>query len=214
MNVYFISGLGADKRAFERLTLPEKFTVHHLDWIPPLPGEPLTTYAKRLAKGVDTSLPFSLVGLSLGGMMASVLSTELKPEKTILISSIGCPGELPPLLKLAAKSRVYTLLPQWLLNKPNFLLYLLFGTRTKTEKSLITEIVRSADGAFLKWGIQAILTWKGTERPQHLFHIHGSADKILPLKYTQPNVVIENGSHFMVWTKAAQISQHLVQILE
>ena len=32
MNVYFISGLGADERVFQRLTFPNSFTVHHLKW--------------------------------------------------------------------------------------------------------------------------------------------------------------------------------------
>jgi hypothetical protein len=43
-----------------------------------------------------------------------------------------------------------------------------------------------------------------------LIHIHGTADDILPIKYTTPNYVIEGGSHFMVYAKAAEIMAFIV----
>ena len=67
MNVYFISGLGADRRAFEKINLPERFSIHHLDWIQHNQGESLNDYAKRLAATIDTTQPFAIVGLSMGG---------------------------------------------------------------------------------------------------------------------------------------------------
>ena len=66
MNVYFISGLGADRRAFERIQLPPQFSVHHLDWIEPRKDESLNDYAMRLGEGIDTTKPFALVGLIHG----------------------------------------------------------------------------------------------------------------------------------------------------
>jgi hypothetical protein len=47
-----------------------------------------------------------------------------------------------------------------------------------------------------------------------LYHIHGEKDKILPIRYTKPDVVVKNGSHFMVWTKAGEVSRLLVEALE
>lgn len=32
MNLYFISGLGADERVFQKLTLPEQYKIHHIKW--------------------------------------------------------------------------------------------------------------------------------------------------------------------------------------
>lgn len=213
MNVYFISGLGADRRAFERLSLPAQFTIHHLDWIPPQPNESLNRYALRLAKGIDTRQPFTLVGLSMGGMIASVLSQQLHPKKTILISSVACAGEFPQLFKWARLVPVYKLAPLWLLRKPNPFSRWLFGARSKNEKELMNYLVSHAETRFIKWAINAIICWEQKERPQNLFHIHGSRDKILPLKYTKADFVIEKGSHFMVWTRAGEVSRKLTEAL-
>lgn len=213
MDVYFISGLGADKRAFERLRLPDKFSLHYLDWITPKRNETLNDYAKRLAASIDTSKPFALVGLSMGGMIAAAMTQFLQPYKTILISSIGCNAEFPPLLKIARTTKVYKLIPESILHYPNAVAYWLFGAKSKSEKSLMHYLISNSDPHFVKWAIGAIVNWKDCERPKQLFHIHGNRDKILPLKYTKPNVVIDKGSHFMVWTKAGQVSKLIEQAL-
>src|SRR5438046_2285161 len=121
MNVYFISGLGADKRAFERLTLPATFSVHFLNWIPHQNKETLNAYAKRLSAGIDTTQPYAIVGLSMGGMIASAMSQFLQPQKTILISSVGCSNEFPPLFRLARLTQVHRLIPTFLFHQPNTL---------------------------------------------------------------------------------------------
>lgn len=41
--IYFISGLGADKRAFHQLNLPG-FEKIFIDWIQPMPNETIQTY--------------------------------------------------------------------------------------------------------------------------------------------------------------------------
>jgi pimeloyl-ACP methyl ester carboxylesterase len=214
MNVYFISGLGADRQAFEKLTLPEKFSIHYLDWIMSRRGETLNDYARRLAASIDTSAPYAIVGLSMGGMIAAAMTQFLKPAKTILISSVGCTEEFPPLLKLARITQVHRLVPAFLFDKPNFFAYLFFGAKSKNEKRIMKYIITNADARFIKWSIGAILNWNNKVRPGTLFHIHGDKDKILPIKYTKPDVVVKNGSHFMVWTKAREVSRHLVQALE
>ena len=58
VNLYFISGLGVDERAFQKLKLSPNFTVHYLRWIKPLKNETITSYAKRLAIEIDQSRPF------------------------------------------------------------------------------------------------------------------------------------------------------------
>ena len=213
MNVYFISGLGADKKAFERLRLPHKFFLHYLDWIAPNKNETLNEYAKRLALSIDTSRPFALVGLSMGGMIAAAMTQFLQPQKTILISSVGCNAEFPPLLKIARTTKVYKLIPAYILHHPNAVAYWLFGARSRSEKSMMHYLISNSNPRFVEWAIGAIVNWKDCERPKQLFHIHGSSDKILPLKYTKPDVVIDKGSHFMVWTKAGQVSKLIEQAL-
>jgi pimeloyl-ACP methyl ester carboxylesterase len=214
MNVYFISGLGADKQAFERLKLPDRFLIHHLDWIKNKKGETLNDYAQRLAASIDTSQPYAIVGLSMGGMIASAASQFLQPHKTILISSVGCREEFPPLFKIARLTQVHRLMPTVLFRKPNSLAYWLFGAKSKNEKRVMAYIISHSDAEFVKWSIGAILGWENKVRPKGLYQIHGDKDKILPIKYTRPDRVVKNGSHFMVWTKAAEVSRLLTEALE
>lgn len=214
MNVYFISGLGADRRAFERLTLPESYSIHYLDWIKPNKRESLNEYAQRLAAHIDTSRPYALVGLSMGGMLASAMTQFLHPAKTILISSIACNAEFPPLLRFAKKTQAYKLIPA-LMFRPPFtrLAHWMMGTKKGKEKALMHYFLSRLDPPFMKWAIGAILRWKDCERPKSVFHIHGNADLMLPAKYTRPDVLIDKGSHFMVWTKAGEVSRILAKAL-
>lgn len=215
MNVYFISGLGADRRAFERIQLPPHFSIHYLDWITPVKNESLEEYALRLAAGIDVSKPFAVVGLSMGGMIASVLSQKLHPQKTILISSIGCNKEFPPLLKFALKTQAHKIIPGFVFRSKNLtIIQRLMGTRSKGQKALIRSFISQTDPQFVRWAIDAIINWKVCERPEGIFQIHGNNDKMFPAKYTKPNSIVANGSHFMVWMKADEVSKVLQEVLE
>jgi pimeloyl-ACP methyl ester carboxylesterase len=213
MNVYFISGLGADRRAFQKISLPGSFIIHHLDWIKPEKKETLPNYAKRFSQLIDTSQPFALVGLSFGGMIACAMNEFIRPEKTILLSSIGCSKELPWYFRLTGYLKLHRLIPLSLLNHPNKVAYWLFGAKRPVEKNLLRHIIADGDPEFIRWAFNALLKWRNDKRPQGLFHIHGSRDKILPLRFTKPDVVIENGSHFMVWTRAKEVSDELSKAL-
>ena len=214
MNIYFISGLGADRKAFERIYLPDRYRVHYLDWIEPLDNESLNDYTKRLAESIDTSQPFCIVGLSMGGMVASIMTSFLHPEKTILISSIGCNKEFPPLLRFAKRTKAYKLLPRSIFRPKNLgIIQRLFGTKAKNDKALIRYFISRTDPKFMKWAIGAIVNWQDCERPKQIFHIHGNKDKMFPVKYTRPDFVINKGSHFMVWTKAGEVSKILERVL-
>lgn len=214
MNIYFISGLGADKQAFERLKLSDRFSIHHLDWIKNKKSETLNDYAKRLAVSIDTSKPYAIVGLSMGGMIASAMSQFLNPYKTVLISSVGCAEEFPPLFKLGRFTQLHRLMPSFFFRQPNIFAYWLFGAKSKNERRIMAYIISHSDPRFVKWSIGAILNWNNDVRPKNIYHIHGGKDKILPIKYTKPDAVVKNGSHFMVWTKAGEVSRLLEAALQ
>ena len=85
MKVYGISGLGADKRVFEKLTLDLELIP--IDWITPYKNERIEDYAKRLSKKIDKKEEFIIIGVSFGGLIATEISKILKSKLTILISS-------------------------------------------------------------------------------------------------------------------------------
>jgi hypothetical protein len=212
MHVYFISGLGADQKAFQRLTLSERFTIHYIEWKQPLKRESLNAYAKRLAKSVDTSQSFSLIGLSFGGMIATEVSTFLNPFKTILISSTYSSGLLPAYVRWISRIKLHKLVPaSWLkLSAP--LAHWFFGTKTTSEKKLLDQIMHDTDDQFLQWAINAILTWKNRSKPSNCIRIHGDNDRLLP-HFADADVIIKGGGHFMVFNKANEISTVLENYL-
>jgi pimeloyl-ACP methyl ester carboxylesterase len=217
-NVYFISGLGADRRLFIKLKLPAGFKSIHLDWIAPRDNETILDYAARLARQIDTSQPFYLVGLSFGGMVASELTRLVTPVRTIIISSAPTAKEIPWYYKTAGLLRLPRLLPAGLLKKAalsvaNPAAYWFFGASTKEEKGVLKEVLQDMDPDFVKWALTAITCWKTRERPGNLFHIHGTADKVLPIRFTAPDYVLKGGEHLIVFSKSEIVSEILAREL-
>ncbi|MGQ7856496.1 alpha/beta fold hydrolase [Pedobacter sp. WC2501] len=214
MNTYFISGLGADKRIFSKLKLNEKINIIHIEWINPVKHELLSAYAERLSKVIDKSQPFALVGVSFGGMIAVEIAKVLKPATTIIISSTMLSTQLPALYRFAGKLGLLNFIPARLLKSSNQLTQnYYFGTRSSSEKTLLSKIIKDTDPYFLKWAIRSILSWENKIKPARIFHIHGTNDKILYSKTAKPDFVIENGTHFMVYQNAKEISGIIDKLL-
>lgn len=211
MTVYFLSGLGADRRMFSKLNLPDHLTIKHIDWIPQLKNESLANYASRLLMQIDTSKPFQLVGLSFGGIIATEISKIIKPTQIIIISSVSTCEQIPWYYKLAERLHLHLLLPNGLLKSSNAFTYWLFGIKTTEGKKLLKQILFETDGKYLKWALVKIAAWDNKIRTENLFHIHGTADKLLPIKFVQPDRKIIGGSHLMVYDKSEEISQLLTE---
>ncbi|TLU98246.1 alpha/beta fold hydrolase [Dyadobacter luticola] len=209
MNVYFISGLGADKRVFAKLKLDDHFSVHHIEWIKPEKKETIKHYAGRLIAQMDTTKPFQLVGLSFGGVVASEMSDIIHPEQIILISST--PTGIPV-------SKGYQGLIKFLLLSPfaapilkstNKIVYRYFGANTPELKSLLKDILHDTDSKFLKWALKRMSSWDRKTKPENIYHIHGTNDQLIPIKLVNPDIKIEGAGHLMVYAQADQISEIL-----
>ena len=152
-----------------------------------------------------------------GGVVAEWLRSGLQIRVRRFDSGRRLQPALRPLryalLKLARFTQVHRLVPAFLFRRPNVFAYFLFGARSRSEKRIMNHIILNADPHFVKWSIGAILRWSNHMRPQNIFHIHGDKDKILPIHYTHPDAVVKNGSHFMVWTKAGEVSKLLAKAL-
>jgi len=214
MNAYFISGLGADEQMFLRTQLPDGFTIHHLKWLSPLKNESFARYAGRLAKGIDTSRPFILAGLSLGGMMAIEMNKFLEPAYTILISSVTNRKELPFWFKLASLTGIYKIVPNYFYHHRNFITSWLLGAKTREDRRLLSEVMANADPVFVKWAVPRILKWDNQFIPAKMKHIHGTADVILPYHPDQRTLPVEKGTHFMVYNRADDVNRLLDEVLE
>ncbi len=212
MKVYFISGLGADKRVFNNIHLNNTFQPEYLDWINPNKSESLKDYALRLALKINFAEPFALVGLSMGGMVAVEIAKHYKVSKLILLSSVPTSNELPLLYRLSLHLKFHKMLPPVLFKSASFLKWI-FITDSIENKKLMRQIIRDSDTNFVKWALNAIIMWKNEEVPEKLYHIHGDGDFLLPLKNTSATHIIKGGSHMMVLNQAEEVSNLINDIL-
>ena len=213
MTVYCISGLGADHRAFERLQWAPNLRIVHLPWLEPSPNESLQAYAHRMAKPIQNHEPFALIGLSFGGILAIEMLHFLQPYKTIIISSISNNTQLPWYFRVVGKTKLYKSPLANTLKQNAWFIDSLFGKKNTPLALYLKEKFRAMSNIYLNWSLEHILSWEQKEKPTGLIHIHGTADKVFPIEYTQPDIIIRGGSHFMIYTHAKQVSKHLQQIL-
>ena len=108
MTVYFIAGLGANKRAFDYLDL-SWCTPVFIDWITPLPRETLVEYALRLRQVITEANPV-IVGVSFGGMLVTEMAKADGSITAIIISSNKTHKEFPAYLRMWRHLPVYKLL--------------------------------------------------------------------------------------------------------
>jgi pimeloyl-ACP methyl ester carboxylesterase len=179
----------------------------------PLDNESLGDYCKRLSKCIDTSEDFTLVGLSFGGMVAIEIGKVLQPKQVIIISSVATRKELPFIYQLIGRLGLHQIVPSFLYKKPNVFVYWFFGARTAGEKRLFRHFLYSSSPTFLKWALDKVVCWKNEWRPDQLFHIHGTDDRVFPLRLIKADVKVEEGRHFMVYSKAEVVSRILADRL-
>jgi len=210
IQIYGISGLGADKRIFDFLELEYQFTA--LDWIPPQPKETIASYAQRMITfyELDTKPNIAIVGVSFGGMIASEMCTLLKAKKIFAISSATTPKELPRLFAFAGKLNLTRWIPKMFL-KPN--IHLATFMFTTPKKQVLKAILDDTDLEFLRWGMYAITTWKKTESDAEIVTIHGTKDRIIPKKGAK-KYVIKNGGHLMVVDYSSKVSKIINEELQ
>lgn len=206
---YLIPGLGADERVFRRLRL--NGTTQVLPWLPPQsPTEPLTHYAARLAEYVPLAQPCWLVGVSFGGLLAQEIGRLRPLSRVVLISSLGQPHDLPPLLRLAGITGLHRLLPFGLLRWLPRLAQWFFGARGGTEYRLLRQILLDTDPAFARWATTQLLSWRGPGLPA--VRLHGTHDRLLPAGRACIDYPMPGAGHFLIVSHAAQVSQVLNEL--
>ncbi len=212
--IFYFTGLGADERAFANLKIKTTLTQINVSWLKPEKDEELGNYSQRLTKKYGIKNGDVLVGLSFGGLVVTEINKTIKPALSILISSAATRKELPLLYRMAGKLNLEKIIPKALLNKPGRLKYYLFSLKKPEHKRLFDEIITDADIYFVRWAVGIILHWKNDKRPENLFKIHGTADRIMPVHKASSNFIIKGGSHFLTWENADDVSSIIEQLLD
>ncbi len=212
-NIYLLAGQGADERLFKNLDFSERYCVNYIEYTTPTHQTSLQEYAQSLSQQIDTSKPFILLGVSLGGMLATEMTEFLEPEKTIIIASAKNTNELPrtfkfqkkvPLYKLAGKKNV-----KW---GARFLQPIVEPDRRK-ESDTYKAMLDDKDPEFLLRTIPMIMKWERTTNCADIIHIHGTKDHTIPYKNVRCDYTVEGGSHMMTLTQSDKINKILDTIL-
>lgn len=180
--------------------------VIHLRRLEPAPGESIKSYALKYVPLIDTESPYVLVGLSFGGMIATELHALLQPARTLLISSCGSRHELPPWLRAAGQFRLHRLLRPSMVQLPTFLRNWFSGIDNPKDRALVNEMLEDTPRGYLIWASGAIITWRRTDKPAGVFHVHGTDDHLLPHAFVKPDISIPGGTHMMVLNKADYVT--------
>jgi pimeloyl-ACP methyl ester carboxylesterase len=210
--IYFISGLGADERVFQNLELVG-FQPIHIQWESPHRGETLEHYASRLLEQVTSKHPI-LVGLSFGGLVAVEMAKQSQPAQVVLLSSASTAEEIPIYFRLLRWLPVHLVLPfKRLLWAMYWFLFWLFGLGAQAERNLLRQILLDTDARFMTWAMHRVVTWRNRQVPEGLVKVHGGRDRIFPVHNLDPDILLEDGGHFMVMNRAERLSAILMSLL-
>jgi pimeloyl-ACP methyl ester carboxylesterase len=194
---------------FGKLDLPGH-TIHYLDW-PEMPeGSLLRDYASVLAAKVDTKRPHTLIGVSMGGMVAQELAILSRPERVVIVSSWKGPQEMPPPLKLLRGTHPERILSKVFIQRSLPFMRWQMGVESAESSTLFDGLLMVHTLAQLKVQINACLSWDGPlARAKGLVHIHGDHDRLMPIGYIEQPIVVKGGGHFMVFDRAAEVSERI-----
>ncbi len=210
--LYCISGLGADERAFSKLTI-DGFNLKVIPWLVPLPAETLVHYAERMRLEIQEQDPI-LMGLSFGGMLCTEIAKQIPVQKIIIISSIKSSKELPLWMKAVAKLRINKLVPMRSSKLTQPIQNRMLGVKSEEEKTLVASLRREAELPYTNWAVHQAINWKNEWKHPNIFHIHGDADNMFPIKNLQPDYRISKGGHFMIMNRADEVSKCINAILQ
>lgn len=166
-----------------------------------------------MTKTIDTTKPFIIIGYSLGGIIMQEMNRFLKPEKNILISSIKCTEEIPPLFRLVKKIQLGKRLPKRLytVNKTisNLFTHLVYDMPIND----IEQCVTYTSASYMKWATHQITNWVPSIECRNLYHIHGTKDQVFSYKPIQNVYAVEDGDHLMIMKKAEEVNKIINSII-
>lgn len=205
--IYIFSGLGADERVFQKLDFSD-FKTTFVKWIIPQDNETIENYSSRLLEQITTKKP-TLIGLSYGGIIAVEVAKQIETEKVILIASAKTKNEIPFYFRFAGLLGLHKLVPTKLLKSSNFITNWFFGTNSTFDKKLLKQILIDTNPIFLKWAIEKVARWTNQTKTKNIIHIHGTSDRILPLKFVNCDLIVKDGGHLMTLNKPNELNNIL-----
>ncbi|HAA12767.1 MAG TPA: hypothetical protein DCE41_14175 [Cytophagales bacterium] len=167
-----------------------------LEWFRPQWKEDFPSYASKLREQIKEDEPFSLLGVSMGGMIVTELAKITQPQHTFLIGSAKIWTEVPTFYRYIRWSPFVIPYPIWQ--------YFFMRSRKAdaavdpTQLESLLSMIKESDGYLFRWATTSVLRWRNEVLISNLSHMHGDQDPIFPKKYVQPHIWVPGGSHYLI----------------
>jgi len=164
--IYFLPGMGATSEMYPEPwhSLPGSV---FLDWPEKFTGTSITDLAEQLIEEHQITSKDTVIGTSLGGIVACEIANLIGLRQLVLISSAIHPSEVSPVLRvLHPLIKIFPLtLARWV---------------CKRIPHILPRMFAASDPAFIRRMCFAIFSWSGHQSPTPVFRIHGRRDFIIP----------------------------------
>lgn len=212
MTIYFVPGLANDKRIFKNLA--QELSHHNLVFLEHLVHldheETIQEYAIRMIRHQEFfDVDSIIIGLSLGGLIATEIAKIIKFKKVILISTVKHKNELPYLIRLASKLKIH--IPAVLIKATIKPISILLNVTNRTGADYLSKIINDSNDQHIIWAQKAVAKWNNKLIPDNYLHIHGTKDEIFPINCVSPSHRIIDGTHYMIMDRAKEISSIILE---
>ena len=212
--IYLIPGQGSDYRIYKHFKFDD-FDAVHIKYIIPNKHETMESYAQILSEQIDTSKRFSIVGVSLGGMLVVELSEFLNPEEVIIISSAKNRNELPFRYKFMRKVPLNTIFGGGFLRAVAPTAQIIVEPDSRKERELCVSMLKNKNELFMKRSVNMIVNWERTTNNTEIIHIHGNNDHTIPIRNVKDvTYKVKSGSHMMALTLGKKIKNIIKEYLQ
>lgn len=205
-----IPGMGADRRLFG----PQRdgglaFEVPDLPT--PGPKDDMARYARRVRDLLKLDGPCVIGGVSFGGMLAYQLGTLCQARCVLLIASCRGRSAIPRYYRGA--QWVSRLLPDVVIRRrciASSRMLAKLESLTDPQYRLIRDMSADVPVPFLRRAGRMILNWDAPATlPCPVHAIHGTKDRIIPVRGVAAEEVVPDGGHLINLTHAEQVNRFI-----
>ena len=229
MKLILFPGLACDERLFasQKESLKDIADVIVPEWVEPQRSEDLKTFALRWAEEVYGNYfdgkdgagekTCYIGGLSFGGMVVPYIGNYLIQRGVdvrgcFLLASVRGGTELPPVSRFFWKASLLLPCGGWRLIRiwVKMLIWILGNKNPPFTEQVLSPIADSPVRRNYDV-LRMICSWQDApaEYPFPIWHLHGSADKQLPVRYTHPDEIINGAGHIIALTRSKEVNQFI-----
>ncbi len=216
MRLIMFPGLGADERLFAYQTkeIPQ---IEVPAWIPPIDGESLAEYGRRILPTINLKSDDFIGGMSFGGQLALEIARQAKCEGVLLVAANRRASEISPTFRL--QTSLLNTLPEELVRS---ILKNMAIPRIEKEEKLsaqpvqwLREMSDSMDFTFFKWSAQAAASWDYNYDPSDftgpIFQVRGENDNIIAISNPSEVDTIPAAGHLINYTHPEELNRWILE---